>query len=33
MAKVKSNGHIWGLEFNRYVYFCYVAIGPFLAEI
>ena len=31
--KVKSNGHIWGLEFKWYVCFCFVAIGPFLAEI
>ena len=35
MAKVKPDGHIWGLEFNRYVNFAFyfVAIGPFLAEI
>ena len=23
MTKVKSDGHIWGLEFNRYVYFLF----------
>ena len=33
MAKVKLDGHIWALEFNRYVSFRFVAIGPFLAEI
>ena len=34
MAKVKSNGHIWGLEFNKYgFFFCFMAIWPFLAEI
>ena len=33
MSKVKPNGHIWGLKFNRYVSFCFVAIGPFLVEI
>ena len=42
MAKVKSDGDILGLEFSRYVFllfffvfvlFCFVAIGPFLAEI
>ena len=34
-AKVKPIGHIWGLEFNRYVCFSFRgnAIGPFLAEI
>ena len=33
MAKVESDGHIWALDFNRYVCFRFVAIGPFLAEI
>ena len=34
MAKVKPYGHIWALEFSRYVcFFCFLAIGPFLAEI
>ena len=33
MAKVKPDGRIWALEFNRYVSFRFVAIGPFLAEI
>ena len=33
MAKVEPDGQIGALEFNRYVYFIYVAIGPFLAEI
>ena len=33
MAKVKPDGHIWALEFNRYVCICFRAIGPFLAEI
>ena len=33
MAKVKPDGHIWCLEFNRYGCSCFVAIGPFLAEI
>ena len=23
MAKVKPDGHIWGLEVNRYVYFSF----------
>ena len=33
MAKVKPDSHIWGPEFNQYVAFCFMAIGPFLAEI
>ena len=35
MTKVKPDGHIWALEFNRYVCFAFrfVAIEPFLAEI
>ena len=33
MAMVKPDGHIWGLHFNRYVCFHFVAVGPFLAEI
>ena len=33
IAKVKSDGHIWGLKFNQYIVICFVAIGPFLAEI
>ena len=34
MVTVKPIGHIWGLEFNRYVCFsCRAAIGAFLAEI
>ena len=33
MAKVKPDGHIWALEFNRYVCFLFHGIGPFLAEI
>ena len=32
MAKVKLDGHTWGLEFNRYV-FRFVAIGSFLTDI
>ena len=32
MAEVKPIGHIWGLEFNRYVRFSSVAIGPFWAR-
>ena len=31
-AKVKFDGHIWGLQFNQYICFLYVAIGPFLAN-
>ena len=33
MAKVKPDGHILGLDFNRYVCFLFLAIGLFLAEI
>ena len=33
MAKVKPDGHTWGLEFNRYVCFSFHGIGPFLPEI
>ena len=33
MVKVKAIGHIWGLEFNRYVCFSFCGIGPLLAEI
>ena len=33
MAKVKPDGHIWALEFKDMFAFCFVAIGPFLAEI
>ena len=36
MAKVKADGHIWSLEFNRYVCFLFCGnrtIGPFFAEI
>ena len=34
MAKVKPDGHIWGLKFNRYIFaFRFVAIGLFLTEI
>ena len=33
MVKFKPIGHIWGLDFNRYVCFPFVAIGPLLAEI
>ena len=33
MAMIKSDGHIWGLEFNQYVCFHFVAIKTFLAEI
>ena len=33
MAKVKPDGHIWALEFNQYVSFLFLAIGPLLAEI
>ena len=29
MTKVKADDHIWALEFNRYVCFRFVAIGPF----
>ena len=31
MAKVKPNGYTWALEFNRYICFRFVTIGPFLA--
>ena len=30
MAKVKLDGHIWGLEFNRYVLLLFLTIWPFL---
>ena len=33
MVKVKHIGHIWGLEFNLYVFFLLFAIGPLLADI
>ena len=33
MAEVKSDSHIWGLELNQYVCFCFVASKPFWAEI
>ena len=33
MAKVKPNGHIWSLDSVDVFAFCFVAIGPFLAEI
>ena len=33
MVKVKPIGHIWGLEFNRYFAFRFVAIGPLFVEI
>ena len=34
MAKVKPDGHIWGLEFSQCVcFFSFMAIGQFLAEI
>ena len=33
MAKVEPNGHIGALEFNWYVCFHFLAIGPLLAEI
>ena len=35
MAKAISDGHIQGLEYNRYIFFLFrfAAIGPFLAEI
>ena len=33
MARVKVDGKIWGLDFNQYVCFCFLGIGPFLDEI
>ena len=33
MAKVRTDGLIWGLKFNRYICFCFMAIWPYLAEI
>ena len=33
MAKVKPDGHIWGLKFNRYIASRFEKIRPFLAEI
>ena len=33
MAKVKPSGHIWGLEFNRYVCFSSRGKSPLLAEM
>ena len=30
MAKVKADGHIWGLSPIDMFAFCFVAIGPFL---
>ena len=33
MAKVKSDGHIWGHEFNQYICFSFRGNQAFLAEI
>ena len=33
MAKIKLNGHVWGLEFNRYFVFRFMAIRPFMVKI
>ena len=33
MAKVKPDGHIWALEFNRYVCFSFRGNQTILAEI
>ena len=33
MAKVKPDGHIWALEFNRYVSFSFRGNRSILAEI
>ena len=33
MVKVKPDGHIWALEFNRYVCFSFRGYQTILAEI
>ena len=33
MAKVKFEGHIWGLDFNQYICFSFRGNGTILAEI